>query len=111
MVQAFCEDAVEFCSPRRQGHVPDGQCSFHKKTDITDIFPYLPHGWDTLIADIPTIKALYYIDKIEQARTKNNINWMDVLRVAVKADPTNTIELIRKISGCDQEINELLKKI
>ena len=32
---------------------------------------------------------LKIIDKIEKIRSKNNVNWMDILRLAFKLDPKN----------------------
>ena len=34
-------------------------------------------------------KALKLINKIQNIRKKNNVNWMDVLRLAFKHDPKN----------------------
>ncbi len=81
--------------------------SFHYKADKTGI----PITWDTHTDDIPKIRALYYIDKIQEVRAKNNANWMDILRLAVKENPAESIPLIRKIAGCDKQINEFLARI
>ena len=46
-------------------------------------------------------KIKYYlslIDKIEKTRTKNNINWMDILRLAIKKSPKETVKLLKKIN-------------
>ena len=59
-------------------------------------------------------KIKYYlriIDKIEKTRSKNNINWMNILRLAVKKSTTETIRLMKKINMSDQKISNLLKKI
>lgn len=53
---------------------------------------------------------LRIIDQIERVRTKNNINWMDVLRVALKADAKNTLTLLRKINIADKKISKLFEK-
>ena len=39
-------------------------------------------------------KYLNIINKIEKVRSKNNVNWMDVLRIALKNAPDETIELM-----------------
>ena len=36
------------------------------------------------------------IDKIELIRSKNNINWMNLLRLTFKYAPKGQIELLRK---------------
>ena len=51
------------------------------------------------------------IDAIEKVRSKNNINWMDILRVAFKHSPSEAREIIAKINKDDAKIGELLKKL
>jgi len=55
-------------------------------------------------------KYLKIIDQIEKARTKNNVNWMDVLRVALKSDSKATLCLLRKINTADKKISKLFEK-
>jgi len=56
-------------------------------------------------------KVTNVIDRIENTRTKNNINWMNILRIAIKYSPEETKNLLRKINNQDQKISKLLKKI
>ena len=56
-------------------------------------------------------KSLVIIDKIEKIRSKNNINWMDVLRIALKNAPNETIKLIKDINQKDKKISNLLGRI
>ncbi len=56
-------------------------------------------------------KYLRAIDKIEKARKQNNVNWMDVLRIALKHAPDETIKLMTKINKKDQVITNLFKNI
>ena len=51
------------------------------------------------------------IDKIEKIRSKNNINWMDILRLAFKHDPKNASKIIKKIHTDDKRISSLVKKL
>ena len=51
------------------------------------------------------------IDEIEKIRSKNNINWMNVLRLAFKHSPNEAREIISKINVDDTEISKLLKKL
>ena len=51
------------------------------------------------------------IDEIEKIRSKNNINWMNVLRLAFKHSPNEAREIISKINVDDMEISKLLKKL
>ena len=56
-------------------------------------------------------KYLSIIDKIEKVRTKNNINWMDVLRLAFKKSPNEERKLMKKINSKDKKISKLLNKL
>jgi len=51
------------------------------------------------------------IDKIEKIRSKNNINWMNILRLAFKYAPDEARQIISKINSDDQQISQLLKKL
>tara|TARA_A100001015_G_scaffold293499_1_gene370152 strand:+ start:99 stop:284 length:186 start_codon:yes stop_codon:yes gene_type:complete len=54
---------------------------------------------------------LEIIDKIEQIRSKNNINWMNILRLAFKYAPDEAREIVSKINSDDRRISDLLKKL
>ncbi len=51
------------------------------------------------------------INKIEIIRAKNNRNWMNILKLAFKYAPKEAKEIMADISKCDQEINELTKRL
>jgi hypothetical protein len=57
------------------------------------------------------VKYLDIIDKIEKIRSKNNVNWMNVLRLAFKVDPKNASKIMKKINYDDKRISNLLKKL
>lgn len=44
-------------------------------------------------------------------RAKNNANWMDILRLAIKHVPEEAIKLMKKINKKDQVISRLFSKI
>jgi len=54
---------------------------------------------------------LKVIDEVEKVRTKNNINWMDVLRLGFKSNPNAAKKLMKKINDEDNRISELFKKL
>jgi hypothetical protein len=56
-------------------------------------------------------KYLKIIDKIEKVRSKNNVNWMDVLRLSLKNAPDQTIKLIKSINRQDERISQLFRSI
>lgn len=59
--------------------------------------------WDQQVDDI--------IGKIENIRTKNNIQWCSVLKIALKKSPAETIALINNISVMDEEIGRELDRL
>ena len=61
--------------------------------------------------DINVEHYLKLIDEIEKVRTKNNVNWMDLLRLAFKHDPKNAARIIKKIHTDDKKISSLVKKL
>lgn len=54
---------------------------------------------------------LSIIDEIEKVRTRNNVNWMDILRLAFRHAPGEACELMKKVNAEDSEISSLLKKL
>jgi len=54
---------------------------------------------------------LKVIDEIEEVRTRNNVNWMDVLRLAFIHAPEKAKELMRKIDTEDNRVSDLVKKL
>ena len=54
---------------------------------------------------------LRIISKIENIRKKNNVNWMNILRIAFKYDPRATAIVMSKIYSDDKRIGTLVKKL
>ena len=44
------------------------------------------------------------IDEIEKIRSKNNVNWMDILKLAFKLDPKKASKIMKKINYDDKKI-------
>lgn len=51
------------------------------------------------------------IDQIEKIRGKNNINWMNILRVAFEHNPKKSALIMSKIYQDDSRISKLAKKL
>ena len=51
------------------------------------------------------------IDRIEGIRRENNVNWMDILRIAFKYSPKDTSKVFKRIFEDDKIINLLSKKL
>ena len=54
---------------------------------------------------------LKIIGQIEKTRSVNNVNWMNILRIAIKKSPDQTIEVMKKINTRDKKIADLFKKL
>jgi hypothetical protein len=54
---------------------------------------------------------LNIISKIENIRKKNNINWMNILRIAFKYNPEAAAKVMSKIYYDDKRIGLLVKKL
>ena len=54
---------------------------------------------------------LKIINKIEKIRSKNNVNWMNILRLVFKLDPKNAAKIMKKINYDDKKISDLLKDL
>ena len=51
------------------------------------------------------------INKIQKIRSKNNKNWMDLLRLSLKLDFKTTAKILKDIVSDDKKISDLAKKI
>ena len=54
---------------------------------------------------------LKIIDQIQKIRGKNNVNWMNLLRLAYKKAPSETALIMSKIYKDDIKISKLVKKL
>lgn len=54
---------------------------------------------------------LEILDELEKARANNNINWMNILRLAFKSSPNEARKIISKINEKDNEISIILEKL
>ena len=51
------------------------------------------------------------INKIQQVRSKNNVNWMNLLRLAFDSEPEKASKVVKQININDKKISSLLKKL
>jgi len=51
------------------------------------------------------------INKIQKIRSKNNVNWMNILKLAFKLDTKNASKIMKKINYDDKKISRLLKQL
>ena len=91
--------------------------TYHELADLPKEF----NGWGSIISDeiirLDSIaieskyEKLLLIDEIEKIRNTNNVNWMDLLRLAIKTSPEEAKQLFKKINSDDNRISSLFEKL
>ena len=56
-------------------------------------------------------KSLKLVNQIQKIRSKNNKNWMDLLRLSLKLDHKSTSKILYEIHKHDQKISRLAKNL
>ncbi len=94
-----------------------GVGTLHRVADLPDAFT----GWSVFIGPeiarlhdlklAEAIRAQALIDEIEKVRSANNVNWMDLLRLAFSEAPESARTIMRKINADDHRIGDLLKML
>ena len=56
-------------------------------------------------------QGLRLINEIQNIRSKNNKNWMDLLRLSLELDFDKTSKIIKEICKDDKRISNLAQKI
>lgn len=85
-----------------------------KKVGFKVIKPKEIPAWKsskTILTYYSKVTDLQIIDAIQQVRNKNNVNWMDILRIAFKYAPEETREVFKKITDSDDEIGKLSRQL
>lgn len=55
--------------------------------------------------------SIKLVNKIEKIRSKNNKNWMDIVRLSLRLDFKETSRILYQINNHDKKISEMAKKI
>ena len=55
-------------------------------------------------------KSLKLVNQIQKIRSKNNKNWMDLLRLSLKLDFNSTSKILKEICKDDKRISNLAQK-
>ena len=56
-------------------------------------------------------RSLKIINQIQNFRSRNNKNWMDILRVAFKNAPEESSKILKDILHMDQKLLKISKKL
>ena len=54
---------------------------------------------------------LKIINQIQKIRSKNNLNWMGILKLSFKYAPKEAGKLMKKINNDDKKISSLVNKL
>ena len=54
---------------------------------------------------------LKIINQIQKIRSKNNVNWMDLLKLSFKHDPKNAAKIMSNVLNDDKKISSLVNKL
>jgi methionyl-tRNA formyltransferase len=94
-----------------------GRGTYHRTSDLPEHFS----GWDSDIdTEIPRLLAIeraqnlrrkLIINQIEETRSRNNVNWMDILRLSFRNAPHDAEKIIARINADDIKISELFKQL
>lgn len=56
-------------------------------------------------------KSYILVNEIQKIRSKNNKNWMDLLKLSLKLDYKNTSKILKEIVRHDKDISNIADKI
>ena len=56
-------------------------------------------------------QKLKIINQIQNIRSKNNVNWMSLLKLAYKLDPKRTSKIMKNINKDHNKVSKLLSKL
>ena len=51
------------------------------------------------------------INQIQKVRSKNNVNWMNILKLAFELNSKKASQIMKKINYDDKKISSLLNKL
>lgn len=113
----FIENVTSIITTKYSKQAQRGRGSKHSTKQLPSDFG----GWNSNISEElkrlentgfnPQQNKLDLIDKIEQVRTNNNINWMNLLRVVAEVAPDKLSEITTKINESDKLISTYFKQL
>ncbi len=56
-------------------------------------------------------KNIAIINKIEKIRSKNNVNWMNLVRLSFKYDAKNSAKIMSNVLTDDKKISKLVNQL
>jgi len=108
------EDLIEYRLKRAGETVEDagllakaGHWNLHEKYQKVLNKFCISINWDKTNQD----QEKHPLDEIESARARNNLNWMNILRLVLELSPEHGKALVTDIRNIDKEISELTDKL
>lgn len=56
-------------------------------------------------------KNIALINRIQKIRSKNNVNWMNLLKLSFRYDPKNAAKIMSNVLNDDKKISSLVNKL
>ena len=56
-------------------------------------------------------QGLKLVNQIQKIRSKNNKNWMDLLRLSFESNPKETLKIVSEILKKDEKLIKLAKRL
>jgi len=82
-----------------------------KRTDVAKRYQRIFEAVKVTILWDAGQSSLSPIDRIEEARARNNVNWMSILRLALERSPVTAKQIVSEIKKIDQEISALTQEV
>lgn len=113
----FCDNLENLLSGNYATHLQRGAGTFHTSKELpAEIADWNAEIQSTLKKLDQTFhdrqaKYMALVEEIQAVRTSNNVNWMDLLRIALTHAPEETKQALRKINADDDAISRLFKEL
>lgn len=117
VVSLFWEVIDDYLMGRRTAIQQVGKGTHHFSSQLPSEFS----GWDVTIGpEIDRLHEMHHrkrerglelISEIERVRTANNVNWMNILRLAFRHAPDDAQLILGRINSDDQRISSLLGQL
>ncbi len=117
IVSLFLENLDSILSHNYVETPQRGRGSFHYERALPKDFSGWESNIESEIAQLyrngfnPHTEKLKLIDDIEKIRTRNNINWMNLLRIVAVEAPDSLTTITSEINATDGEISKLLARL
>lgn len=109
--QLFISHWSEIASLKFQRFAQKVGGSYNSCKSSEDIINKLNITWDITVENLQKRLDADIIADVEQIRSKNNTYWMDLVRLAFDAKPTEARAILKNIKDCDAQINTLLNEL